>query len=65
MVWEGRGREASPYPDRLDPSPIPEGKANAISNRAHFSPDATVSISGHSLFIRSEAGIFGSLPQAL
>jgi hypothetical protein len=40
---------------RLDPSPIPKGNPTAYSNRAYFSPDATVSISGHILFIRSEA----------
>ena len=40
---------------RLDPSPIPKGKHTANSNRAYLSPDATVSISGHILFIRSEA----------
>ncbi len=40
---------------RLDPSPIPKGKHTANSNRAYLSPDTTVSISGHILFIRSEA----------
>ena len=38
---------------RLDPSPIPKGKHTANSNRAYLSPDTTVSISGHILFIRS------------
>ncbi len=41
---------------RLDPSPIPKGKHTANSNRAYLSPDTTVSISGHILFIRSEPG---------
>ncbi len=40
---------------RLDPSPIPKGNPTANSNRAYFSSDATVSISGHSLFTRSDA----------
>ena len=40
---------------RLDPSPILKGNPTANSNRAYFSPDATVSSSGHILFIRSEA----------
>ncbi len=40
---------------RLDPSPIPKGKHTANSNRAYLSPDTIVSISGHILFIRSEA----------
>ncbi len=42
---------------RLDPSPIPKGKHTANSNRAYLSPDTTVSISGHILFIRSEADL--------
>ncbi len=38
-------------------SPIPKGKHTANSNRAYLSPDTTVSISGHILFIRSEADL--------
>ena len=40
---------------RLDPSPIPKGKPTAYSNRAYFSPDATVSISRHILFHQEQA----------
>jgi hypothetical protein len=46
---------------RLDPSPIPKGKHTANSNRAYLSPDATVSISGHILFIRSKRLACGKL----
>jgi hypothetical protein len=42
---------------RLDPSPIPKGNSTANSNRSYFSPDATVSISGHLLFIPSEGDL--------
>jgi hypothetical protein len=42
---------------RLDPSPIPKGNSTANSNRAYFSPNATVSSSGHNLFTRSEADL--------
>ena len=41
---------------RLEPSPIPKGKHTANPNRAYLSPDTTVSISGHILFIRSVPG---------
>ncbi len=47
---------------RLDPSPIPKGKHTANSNRAYLSPDTTVSISGHILFIRSVPGFPPSRP---
>src|SRR6201995_4514280 len=32
---------------RLEPSPIPKGSSTANSHRAYFSPEATISISGH------------------
>jgi hypothetical protein len=40
---------------RLDLSPIPKGKPTAYSNRAYFSPDATVSMSEHIVFTSSES----------
>jgi hypothetical protein len=43
---------------RLDPSPIPKGKLTANSNRAYLSPDTTVSISGHILFILRACDFF-------